>query len=40
MLAGLPLLGVLIVLALVRPSRPARPDAVPVEGEMGLEEAA
>jgi EmrB/QacA subfamily drug resistance transporter len=40
MLAGLPLLGVLIVLALVRPARPARPDAVPVEGEMGLEEAA
>lgn len=40
LLAGLPLLGVLIVLALVRPSRPSRADAVPVDGEVALEEAA
>ena len=39
-LAGLPLLGVLIVLALVRPSRPSRADAVPADGEVALEEAA
>jgi MFS family permease len=39
-LAGLPLLGVLIVLALIRPSRPSRADAVPVDGEVALEEAA
>ena len=38
-LAGLPLIGVLIVFALIRPSRPARADAVPVEDEVALEEA-
>ena len=40
LLVGLPLVGVLIVLALIKPSRPARPDAVPVEDEVALEEAA
>jgi EmrB/QacA subfamily drug resistance transporter len=39
-LAGLPLIGALIVFALIRPSRPARADAVPVEDEVALEEAA
>jgi MFS family permease len=39
-LTGLLLAGVLIVIALVRPSRPPREDAVPVEGEVALEEAA
>jgi hypothetical protein len=39
-LTGLVLLGVIIVLTLLEPSRPSRPEAVPVEGEVALEEAA
>jgi EmrB/QacA subfamily drug resistance transporter len=39
-LTGLLLLGVVIALVLLRPSRPSRADAVPVDSEVALEEAA
>jgi EmrB/QacA subfamily drug resistance transporter len=39
-LTGLLLLGAVIAMALLKPSRPSRPQAVPVEGEVAFEEAA
>jgi EmrB/QacA subfamily drug resistance transporter len=39
-LTGLLLIGAVIAMALIKPSQPSREDAVPVDGEVALEEAA
>jgi hypothetical protein len=39
-LTGLLLVGAVIAMALIKPSRPSGEDAVPVDGEVALEEAA